>query len=169
MFCNKPGKCLFCFAKSKPACILYIFAIRAATAVKGRLSLPRSLWFSQGTGLRWYPCGSSWENMISQTFTVFSDSGKTGLNMLNCCVSQHHGMVVFSLCDLLTRPHALAHTLPQHTNLVFFRLAYCDDCMTHCRIPHGFTGRVLGAHQTFFFRHWLTFARHQKHFLPPVY
>lgn len=57
------------------------------------------------------------------------------------------------------------------TTRVFFRLMYCDDCMTHCRIPHGSAGWVLAARQTFFsfFHHWLTFAQHQKHFLSPVY
>lgn len=78
-------------------------------------------------------------------------------------------MIVFSLCDLLTRPHTRPHTLVQHARHVFFKLAYCDDCMTHCRIPHGFAGWVLAAHQTLFFHHSLTFARHQKHLLSPVY
>lgn len=57
------------------------------------------------------------------------------------------------------------------TTRVFFRLTYCDDCMTHCRIPHGSAGWVLAARQYFFnfFHHWLTFAQHQKRFLSPVY
>lgn len=148
---------LFCFAKLESACVLYFFRNKSKT-----LSLPTTLWFSKGTWLRRYPHGCSGENVMIFYWDAHSDSG-TRVNTSTVCRAVMAWLCSFFLCDSLTRPRARTHTLTQLARRVFFRLAYGDGGMSHCRIPHGFAGLALAAHQiSFFFHHWLTFCSTPK-------